>query len=79
MNHPAHSPDLVRAISGFFPTLKSELHGRKFDDADDLPTVVSKTVLKIPQEHFRSCFDKWICRQERWYQIKENISKRCNI
>ena len=36
-----------------------------FDDVHDLPIVVRETIRKIPQDQFKSCFDKWIHRWEK--------------
>lgn len=65
VKHPAYSPDLAPCDFWLFPTLKSELRGKRFDDVHDLPIVVRETIRKIPQDQFKSCFDKWIHRWEK--------------
>ena len=66
MKHPAYSPDLALCDLWPFPKLKPELRARRFGGVDDLPMEVSK----IPHEHFRSCFGKWIRRCEKCVSSK---------
>ncbi len=65
LQHPPYSPDLAPCDFYLFPTIKSEMRGKRFDDVDDLPVAVREVIRQIPAADYRKCFATWVSRWEK--------------
>jgi hypothetical protein len=58
MEHSSYSPHLAQNDFWLFPTIKSVLKGRRFQDNDMMTAMKA-----IPQQEFQKCFQQW---QHHW-------------
>jgi histone-lysine N-methyltransferase SETMAR len=74
--HPPCSPDLAPSDFHLLPTLKRELHGRRFQpDAEGQAAVT--TVLKgLSPEFFAEGFDKLVQRWDKWLNVGGNYVEK---
>jgi len=56
--HPPYSPDLAPA-DFFFPRMKRDLKGRRFDTVEDLIAAETRALNGIQVEEFHRCFEQW--------------------
>jgi hypothetical protein len=55
---PPYSPDPAPAKFILFPTMKTALKGKKFQDAEDIKKNVTAELNAVPMEAFADCFQK---------------------
>ncbi len=66
--HPPYSPDLAPCVFFLFPKLKSKLHGRRFNNLQDLCTEVEMQLASLTPEDFQYCFREL---KSRWKHCLE--------
>ena len=65
LKHPPYSPDLAPCNFFLFPSLKSELHGKRFDDEDELRMAVQSQLKQLAADGFQHVFDSWVHRHRK--------------
>ncbi len=65
LEHPAYSRDLAPCDFYLFPTIKSELRGKRFNDVGELPTALRETVRKIQPKAYRDCYKTLVTRWQK--------------
>ncbi|XP_061190225.1 histone-lysine N-methyltransferase SETMAR-like [Saccostrea echinata] len=64
VEHAPYSPDLAPMDFKVFPTVKSQLRGRKFDNIDELKYATRSIVSKLDKKWYRDVYDEWIRRHK---------------
>jgi [histone H3]-lysine36 N-dimethyltransferase SETMAR len=67
--HPPYSPDLAPLDFWLFPKIKESLSGRSFHRVQDLARAVNSQLRSIPQQEYRSVFQKWNQRLQTCIQV----------
>ena len=62
---PPYSPDMAPCDFWLFPQLKTVLKGKRFDDIDTIKQNSTSTLITIPKDSFKKCFQQW---QDCWMQ-----------
>ena len=65
LKHPPYSPDLAPMDFRVFPELKAQLHGIRFDSADDLTKQAQAVVSSFSHEWYVETYNKWISRHRK--------------
>lgn len=63
--HPPYSPDLAPSDYHFFPALKKQFGGRKFETTDEIEEAVNEYLKNLDARHFEVGVEKLICRYEK--------------
>jgi hypothetical protein len=58
ISHPSYSPDLAPAEFFLFPTVKTALKGKRFQDVEDIKKNVTAELNAVPLEAFAGYFQK---------------------
>jgi len=65
-DHPPYSPDLAPLWLIYFPEVKSELKGTRFDSAETAKATATEVLNKLTEaDHSQHCFEQWKIRMER--------------
>ncbi len=67
--HPPNSPDLAPCDCSFFPKLKTQIHGRRFDNLKDLQTETWKIVMSWPKEFFNDTMHELVGRWQKCVKV----------
>lgn len=65
MTHPPYSPDLAPNDFFLFPNIKGKLRGQRFTSAEEAVEAFKNHVLKVSQEEWKNCYDKWFERMQK--------------
>lgn len=65
LDHPPYSPDLAPLDFAYFPQLKEQLRGRRFESAEDLMLATLGFNRSLSKEWFSNMFDTWVKRHRR--------------
>jgi hypothetical protein len=65
ISHPHYSPDLALADFFLFPTAKTALKGKRFQDVEDIKKNVKAERNAVPLEAFADCFKKLFERRNK--------------
>ena len=63
--HPPYSPDLAPLDFAYFPSLKSQLRGQKFDDRNELICAALRFTRNLGTEWFSEAYHKWFKRHRK--------------
>ena len=63
LRQPPYSPDLSPCDFWLFPKFKTTMKGRRFESQEDIRKKSTEELRSIPEEEFKTCFQKW---QKRW-------------
>jgi hypothetical protein len=69
ISHPHYSPDLAPADSFLFPTAKTALKGKRFQDVEDIKKNVTAELNAVILEAFADCFQKLFERYNKCFQV----------
>ena len=70
--HPPYSPDLSPCDFFLFPTLKCALRGKVFRNTQELKDNILEQMALIPAHAWEQCFDDWVQRCKKCYQLDGN-------
>ena len=76
--HPPYIPDLSTCDFWLNPSIKSCLHGRKYEMPDAVGSALYQCINSIPKEQFKNAFSKWISRLEKGVQVNREYFKGLN-
>ena len=75
--HPPYSPDLAPMDFCVFPTLKSELRGKRFDNLDQL-RFAARTILSGKSvEWYRGIYQTWVGRHRKCIEKAGAYFEKC--
>jgi histone-lysine N-methyltransferase SETMAR len=63
--HPPYSPDLAPLDFAYFPQLKEQLRGRRFESTDDLMKATLSFNRGLSKDWFHNVFDTWVKRHRK--------------
>ena len=71
VTHPPYSPDLAPCDWFLFPSIKGQLKGKQFQNAEDARAFFKGVILDIPKSAWSGVIDSWLermvkCAQARW-------------
>ena len=69
LGHP-YSPDLAPCDFFLFPTLKSFLRGRQFDEVADLQRALQSAIASFGPSAYKNCFFSWVKRCRKCIPFK---------
>jgi histone-lysine N-methyltransferase SETMAR len=69
ISHPPYSPDLSPAKFSLFPTVKTALKGKRFEDVEDIKKNVTAEMNAIPLGAISDCFQKLFVRCNKSIQV----------
>jgi histone-lysine N-methyltransferase SETMAR len=69
ISHSPYSPDLAPACFFLFPTMKTVLKGKMFQDVEDIKKNVTAELNAVPLEAFANSFQKRFERRNKCIQV----------
>jgi histone-lysine N-methyltransferase SETMAR len=72
ISHPPYSPDLAPADLFLFPTVKTALKGKRFQEVEDIKKNVTAELNAVLFEAFANCFQKLFERCNKCIQVGGN-------
>jgi hypothetical protein len=73
IRHPPYSPDLTPADLFLFPTVKTALKGKRFQDVEDIKKNVTAELNAVLLGAFAGCFQKPFERCEKMYSSRRRL------
>ena len=65
MGHPAYLPDFSPCDFCLFPKIKEQLHGKYFQDINELHATVHEQMEDLQKEDFYQCYEQWFERMNK--------------
>ena len=75
VTHLPYSPDLAPCDWFLFPSVKRQLKGKQFQDAEDARAFFEGAILDIPQSMWSGVIDSWFERMVKSYRLRGISSK----
>ena len=70
VTHPPYSPDLALCDWFLFPSVKKQLKGKQFQNAEDARAFFEGVIFGIPQSTWSGVIDSWFERMVKCVQAK---------
>ena len=70
VTHPPHSPDLAPCDWFLFPSVKRQLNGKQFQNAEDARAFIEGVISDIPQSTWSGVIDSWFERMVKCVQAE---------
>ena len=68
--HPPYSPDLAPCDWFLFPSIKRQLKGKQFENAEDARSFIEGVIFDIPQSTWSGVIDSWFERMVKCVQAE---------
>ena len=68
--HPPYSPDLAPLDFAYFPQLKEQLRGRRFESTEELMRAILSFNRGLPKCWFVNVFDTWVKRHRKCIECR---------
>ena len=76
--NPAYSPDLSPCDFFLFPKLKKQLGGIRFNDNNEMVTVLEQAIDSLTKEDFKNCFEDWFIRMHKCTDVEGQYFEKIN-
>ena len=70
VTHPPYSPDVAPCDWFLFPSVKRQLKGKQFQNAEDARAFIEGVILDIPQSTWSGVIDSWFKRMAKCVQAE---------
>ena len=70
VTHPPYSPDLALCDWFLFPSVKRQLKGKQFQNAEDARAFIEGVILGIPKSTWSGVIDNWFERMVKCVQAE---------
>ena len=76
--NPAYSSDLSSCDFFLFAKLKKQLRGIRFNDDNEMVTVLEQAIDSLTKKDFKSCFEDWFIRIHKCIDAEGQYFEKIN-